>query len=227
MSKPRKNPLKVLGFEPHERPSKEDLAAARKTMTKKYYKAAQTGDQEATKKLSEVNAAYTYLTEGEGAEQLSQTGVFGKGASLHEFLKREAARKNEGTPRSKSKPDTQTQGKNGQVPQQPASSPHKVREKLEEGFAAFLGAVAQNAPKARDEFKQRAQKFSGYLASGDLEKRMGHTEPGRRVSGILTAFGKAVNERLSSSDGNAKPGQKRPPRRPPGCDDNKGPDSGP
>jgi len=220
----KKNPLVVLGFKPSDKPSADELKQAHRKKMREQYHTAQKGDVEATKKLAEINAAYHFLTKGPGAQKSFGSSFSG---SIFDFLNREEKRAK------------QQQDKPAQKPAPATPDPDREKD-MEEGFSRFLEVIHQFKPKFNDlaqgggalfdkaleavnsgadlkGLKERARRVTGYLASGELEKKIGHghSHMGRAVSVLATQFGKALDKKLGGAD-DEKPAeeQQSPDKKP-------------
>ena len=71
------DPYKVLGLSPDA--SDEDVKRAYRRLAKKYHPDLNPGDQEAARKMQEVNAAYEQIKNPEKFQQQSQGGGYGGG----------------------------------------------------------------------------------------------------------------------------------------------------
>ena len=76
------DPYKVLGVSPDA--SDEEIKRAYRQLAKKYHPALNPGDQEAARKMQEVNAAYEQIKNPEKAQQSSQGGYGGYGGGYYD-----------------------------------------------------------------------------------------------------------------------------------------------
>lgn len=71
------DPYKVLGVSPDA--SDEEIKRAYRNLAKKYHPDLNPGDQEAARKMQEVNAAYEQIKNPEKAAQAGPGGSYGNG----------------------------------------------------------------------------------------------------------------------------------------------------
>ena len=76
------DPYKVLGVSPDA--SDEEIKRAYRRLAKKYHPDLNPGDQEAARKMQEVNAAYEQIKNPEKAQQSSQGGYGGYGGGYYD-----------------------------------------------------------------------------------------------------------------------------------------------
>ena len=76
------DPYKVLGLP--QNASDEDVKRAYRALAKKYHPDLNPGDQEAARKMQEVNAAYEQIKNPEKAQQSSQGGYGGYGGGYYD-----------------------------------------------------------------------------------------------------------------------------------------------
>ena len=76
------DPYKVLGVSPDA--SDEEIKRAYRQLAKKYHPDLNPGDQEAARKMQEVNAAYEQIKNPEKAQQSSQGGYSGYGGGYYD-----------------------------------------------------------------------------------------------------------------------------------------------
>ena len=76
------DPYKVLGVSPDA--SDEEIKRAYRQLAKKYHPDLNPGDQEAARKMQEVNAAYEQIKNPEKAQQSSQGGYGGYGGGYYD-----------------------------------------------------------------------------------------------------------------------------------------------